>query len=155
MNLTVKEVKRLKNPNSLADTIYNNFIYLSDVPQLQHNKQEISRLLTCDEMDGLLVFHENKLIAYLIGEIKVIQDGRYVYYISYVYVTPNFRKHKIGTKLLYLIENKCSKMGVKFILLTCDSNDKPAFNFYLKNRFVHDPVLKSNTSHQVLIKYLS
>lgn len=154
MILTVKNVTHLQNPNSLVNTIYNNFIYLANTPQLQHNKQEILRLLTDENLFGLLVFNKDKLVGYLIGETKTLADGRYVYYISYVYVAKEYRKHKIGTQLLQILIKKCHELGVQFILLTCDIKDEMAYKFYLKNKFVDDPILKSNNQHKILIKYL-
>ena len=89
------------------------------------------------------------LIAYLIGEINHLNDGRLVYYISYFYVCPKYQNKKIGSRLIDCLINKCTVWGIRFIILTCDTNDRKLVSFYSKRNFEVDTVLKNGTRHEV------
>ena len=150
-----KEVRHIKNPVVLAKSIYNDFLYLSEYEELQHNLDEIVRLLTNDNFIGFFAFNqENKMIGYLVGEEKRLSDSRIVYYISYPLVKPEYRKHKIGKKLMNNAINMCSNTGYAFIILICDTENKVAMNFYHKYGFIPDPLIRRNDRHEVLCLYL-
>ena len=94
------------------------------------------------------------MIAYLIGEFKTLNDGRYVYYISYLYVAKPYRSRKIGAQLMKLIISKCNNIGVKHIILTCDTHDRKVLTFYKNIGFIPDPVLKNLSRHEVYTLYM-
>lgn len=152
--LVVSELRQMINPNNLINTIYDNFIYLKEQQNLMHNKQEIKRLLTDENMIGYMVYDGNYIIAYLIGETKHLTDGRIVYYISYMYVAPKYRKHKIGSYLLKKVILDTKNRGLKFILLTYDVSNNKLLNFYTKFGFHRDPILKNNQQHDIFTLYL-
>jgi GNAT superfamily N-acetyltransferase len=129
--MIVKEIKKINSGiDSLVNIIYKNFKYLSSDPKLGHTHNEIKRLLKNNDMLSLFVYNQNgKLIAYLIGEFKTLNDGRYVYYISYLYVAKPYRSRKIGAQLMKLIISKCNNIGVKHIILTCDTHDRKVLTF--------------------------
>lgn len=146
-----REVRKIGNPHPFADTIYRNFEYLSGIEQLSHNRDEIVRLLTDDNFIGFLIYdNEGKIIAYLVGEIKHLVDGRNVYYISYIFVSDKFRNRRLGSQLLDILADKCRELNAKFIVLTCDSYNKIAYNFYIKRGFTVDSLLRTSDRHEVL-----
>lgn len=150
--ITFKEIKKIDNPHSFADTIYRNFEYLSGIEQLSHNRNEIVKLLTNDNFIGFLLYDEkDMIIAYLVGEIKHLFDGRIVYYISYIFVSEKDRNKRLGSKLLQILINKCKEeLGIKFIVLTCDIYNKIAYDFYRRRGFKIDTLLSTNGRHEVL-----
>lgn len=151
----VKELKKIKyDVTPFATTIYNNFKYISVQPELEHNINEIQRLLKSNDMKGFAVFNGSNMIAYLIGEYKQLNDGRMVYYISYIFVAPRFRYKKIGSKLLMMSIQKCSESGIRFITLTCDTKNKNLFEYYKRRSFIEDPILRNNGRHEILTLYL-
>jgi GNAT superfamily N-acetyltransferase len=151
----VREVHRIVDPTPLANTIYKNFEYLANEPNLGHNIPEINRLLTDENFMGLFVYNsDNNVIAYLVGEIKHLNDGRVVYYISYFFVCPRYQNKKIGSRLISLLISKCENKGNKFIVLTCDTNDKKLVQFYVNRGFVVDPILKNGQRHEIYTYYL-
>lgn len=153
--LTCYETAKINNPKIFADTIYNNFLYLKDFPELMHTQKNIIDTLNTNEGMNYLVYFNKKLIAYLIGDFRTLSDNRYVYYVSYFYVLAAYRNQKLGSQLLQKLINKCKSKGVKFIVLTCDAKDDKAMNFYKKYGFVQDPILgEKNKRHNVYCLYL-
>ena len=145
-----KEVKRISNPDILANVVYNNFMYLINFPELQHTKQDIIKtLMLSGNMCYLVYDNKNKLIAYLIGDFRTLSDSRNVYYISYVYVVESYRGKKIGSQLMNILMRKCKLNGTNVIILTCDTHDKRLVNFYKRYGFVVDPVLGAGKRHEV------
>lgn len=155
MVLKCIETKKLKNPEILSDIIYHNFIYLIDFPHLSHNKKDIIKTLKFEGNLCILVYDDDKLIAYLVGDFRTLDDKRYAYYISYFYVLEAYRSKGLGGQIMKLIINKCKKMGVPFMVLTCDSYDPKVVKFYKKYGFILDPVLGgSDARHTVMCLYL-
>jgi len=141
------------NIDIFTEIIFRNFIELQNYLYVKHTKDDIQKLLTSDEFFGYLVRHNKKIIAYLVGEKNNI-DGRYAYYLSYVYVSPNYQGAQIGSKLMTRLINYCQNIGLSFIVLTCDTEDEKLSHFYEKFGFVYDPLLKNNKKHDVLCLYL-
>lgn len=148
------EVKRIKDTKLMVETIYNNFLYLVEYPELMHTHDEINKVLNSDGCMNLLVFYNNKLIGYLVGDFRTLQDSRYVYYISYFYISKDYRNRGIGSRLMDLLILKCRTKGVKFIVLTCDSQDYKVMKFYRKYNFTTDSILSKNNRHDVYTLYL-
>lgn len=142
-NCLLFECQRINNNYELINAVYNNFIHLKEFPSLQHNKEEIRKMLNREEFYGLLIYSsKKKLIAYLLGEKMKLNDGRYVYYISYIYVIKEYRSQGIGKRLLKKVINKCkNNFGISFILLTCENENIKARQFYAKQGFVLEKFL--------------
>jgi len=131
--------KNFKNIQDLTDVIYNNFIYLNQFPELIHNKNEIQRLLKSSTKSCYLATYKNKLIGYLIGEYKFLHDGKYAFFISYIYVISPFRSKNIGKFLMNKIIHECKQKNIKFIALTCYTKDTKVVDFYTKKyKFVRN-----------------
>ena len=148
------EITKIKNPTSLAALIYNDFVYLSKYPELDHNVNSIIKTL-CDMGNySYFLYYDGKLIGYMIGDFRIFPDGRYGYYMSYLFINEEYRGRKVGSNLIKKLIKKCLDKGVKFIILTCDTQDKKAINFYTKYGFKIDPGLGGNKLHDVFSLYL-
>lgn len=145
------EFNKIKNPKHLAETIYINFEYLSKYPNLLHNKEEIIKLLSSNTTLGYLLYDNKKLIAYLVGEYKSLNDNRHIFYISYIYVAQKYRSKKIGQQLMHKIINKCKSQNIHYIILTCDSHDDKVVNFYKKLNFQPDKTLNANNDKHIVL----
>jgi len=155
MKVSIKEINQMRSGIiEFADTIYNNFVHLSKTPQLEHNRQELRRLLSSYNTTSYVAYSGNIMIAYLVGETKKLNDGRMVFYISYLYVGQKYRGLKLGTKLMDLVFKKCKKDGVQFVTLTCDVKDKKVVEFYERMGFMPDPILRNYGQHEVFTLYL-
>lgn len=152
------ETKKIKNYQLLSNIIYKNFIYLTKFPDLMHNINNISNILQLDSNITFLLYFQDILIGYLVGDFRILtnnNDNRFVYYISYIYVSQKYQNKKFGSTLLNFAIKKCVSKNIKFILLTCDSFDSKVMKFYHNHGFILDPLLGNNTSrHVVLCKYL-
>ena len=154
--LKVREVKNMKSGiGAFGTTIFNNFVHLSDVPELQHSRSEIIRLLSSANMLSYVLYNNsNMMLGYLVGEKKHLNDGRIVFYVSYMYIGKKYRSKKLGSYLMNLIIDKCRETGIKFITLTCDTKNKKVMSFYEKMKFVQDPLLRNFKRHDIFTLYL-
>jgi GNAT superfamily N-acetyltransferase len=155
MHLFYREFNKINDCDAFVDVVYNNFIYLTKFPELMHTREEIKRILKSDETFGCIIYDENNnIVGYLIGEFKNLNDNRYVYYISYFYILQKYRSKGIGKIIMKVVINKCTKRGIKFVMLTCDLYDGKIVEFYKKMGFVDDPVLNSKGRHRVMTLFL-
>jgi GNAT superfamily N-acetyltransferase len=156
MVLKCIETDKIKNPNLLSNIIYNNFVYLTEFPHLSHNKKAINDILKLENNLCFLVYDNDNLVGYLVGDFKTLDDQRYVYYISYFYVMESYRSQGLGGQIIKTVINKCKKLGVTFIVLTCDSYDPKVVKFYKRHGFILDPILGTSASdrHIVMCLYL-
>ncbi|ATZ80474.1 N-acyltransferase [Bodo saltans virus] len=148
-----KDIKKTESIK-LANVIYNNFIELSKYEQLSHTKPELERLITSPESLILLMIVNKKIAGYMIGEIKSLNDGRVVFYISYIFTSKLFRGKGIASKLMSHVEKYSKKNNCNGILLTCDTEDDYVNNFYLMKGFMPDMVLRRYDKYDVLYKSL-
>lgn len=152
--LMVKEIHRISDPGPLTEIVFKNFSELASKPHLQHNRDEIRRVLTNHDFVGFFVYENGKVVAYLIGEKKHLQDGRLVYYITYIFVGGKYRNKKIASRLIEKLIERCEGWGIGFILLTFDIKDQRLLQFYTKRGFQPDPILKNGTQHEVYSLYV-
>ena len=148
MTVTCLQVKNVSNPKLLASIIYGHFVYLKAYPELNHNLVQIEKLLTAQNNVSYLLYFRNQIVAYMIGDTRYVADNRYVYYISYLYVIEKYRSQRIGSLLINQAKKLCRDVGISFIILTCDKNNKKANHFYRKHGFVLDPVMGCQSQHQ-------
>jgi len=150
-------VVKFVDPNKchkFVTTIYKNFIDLANYPELKHNIRELTRLVTSKDAKVYLIVVNNKIAAYLVGEIMKLNDGRRVFYISYLYTSKLFRKKGFGTKLMNRVEAYSKDFSLDGILLTYDTEDTQVNNFYLMKGFMPDMLLRKYDKFDVLFKKL-
>jgi GNAT superfamily N-acetyltransferase len=145
------ELKKQKK-DVLVDIIYNNFGDLNDEPKLNHTPEAIKK--TLDSMKAvLLLFIENgKIGAYLLGEIIILEDGRKVMFISYIFVAKDLRTSGVGTKLLQIISKFATDKYCDGVMLIYDTTQKKLRRFYDKNGFMLDFQLRRFEKHDVFYK---
>lgn len=153
--IIITKSTRIKgNKDDLVDVIYNNFKDLANNPILMHNKKDINDVLSSLYFFGLFIFIDGKLMGYLIGEEKLLDDQRYVYYISYIYIAEKIRYMKYGSMLMDLIEKHVKSKNIAHIVLTCDTSNKKLVNFYEKKGYIIDILLQTHSKHNVYSKKL-
>lgn len=153
LTLTSKDLKN-QDMTLLVNTIYKNFLELSPHPRLNHTKVEIQKTLESKGCVLFLILQDNKIVAYLVGEIMDLEDTRHVLFISYIYVVKFMRNKKLGCKLMsmaisYGIDQRCDG-----IMLIYDTSDRKLERFYDKYGFMLDFHLRRYEQHDVFFKIL-
>lgn len=141
-----------RDMRKFTEIIYKNFEQIANNPKLQHNREEITRLLTSSKSIILIATNNNVVISYLIAEITQIPDLSNVMHIYYVYTSPTYRSKGVATKMLNLIQNYTEEIGINILSLTFDTYDKMLERFYLNNNFVYDKNLRSYLRYDMLVK---
>jgi ribosomal protein S18 acetylase RimI-like enzyme len=100
-----------------------------------------------------LIDNNDKIIGYIVGELKELTDGRYVYYISYFYLIHKYRSMGLGYKMMLVCLEYISSINVPFIMLISNIQSN-AFKLYTKLGFGFDPIIKiNNPNYAVLLLY--
>lgn len=150
--ITIISPTKLKtsNVNKLSKMIFKNFKQLENYNELNHNMKEIMRLLKSDNTQLFLILRDKKIIAYLIGELIKLKDGRNVFYVSYLYTAENFRKNGHAKKLMKSVFELSKKNNLDGIMLTCDTENAKVYNMYLMMGFMPDMILRRYSKYDVL-----
>lgn len=135
-----------------GNTILNNFIELSQYPNLNHNLKEIMRVIKSQKSIIMFKMFKGKIIGYMLGEILNLNDGRNVFYITYIYTSPVFRGKGIASQFLNKISEIVRSKSLDGILLTCNSEDQEVYTFYEKRGFMPDLVLRTYDKFEVMFK---
>jgi ribosomal protein S18 acetylase RimI-like enzyme len=151
--MRIVKFDRLNNIDKLSKIIYLNFIELQNVEGIVFNIDDIFNTLNSNNLLGWFIIYNERIIGYIIGELKDLVDGRFVYYISYIYIIKRHRSQGLGFKLMLNCINYINNANIKFIMLTCNKNGK-AFQLYKKLGFIYDPIIKiNNPDYNVLTFY--
>lgn len=135
------------------DIIFNNFGEIKDVPQLNHSKESIYKLLKSDTAQVYLVMVNKKIASYVISNIEKLKDGRSVLYISYLYTATQFRKSGYASLLLSVVQNVASKNNLDGVMLTCDTNNKKVHEFYIRHGYMSDIFLRNFGQYEIMYKH--
>tara|TARA_B100002052_G_C15847369_1_gene583194 strand:+ start:322 stop:798 length:477 start_codon:yes stop_codon:yes gene_type:complete len=80
-------------------------------------------------------FKNNILNGFLIGE-KIINETNFDFEIHIIFVSKNYRRMNIGSKLLDFIHKNKNLINISNIYLEVSENNEVAIKFYEKNNFV-------------------
>lgn len=156
MGIIKMEQRDLRNQNKqlLINIIYNNFIHLNPEPKLNHTKEAIGDTLNNDDVVLLLFMDNGKIGGYLLAQSMILEDGRKVMFISYIYVANQLRKHGVGTKLLHAIEKEADIKYCDGLMLIYDTTQKNLRRFYDRNGYMLDFQLRRYEKNDVFYKVL-
>jgi len=132
-----------------SNVVYDNFIHLKDT-ELNHNIEEIRRILSSDHFIGYEARLNTKVVAYILAELIVTPSGRSAMYIYYLYTAERHRKNGIATILINMVIKYSKKTGCSCIMLTCDGSDINLVSYYKKNGFLVDSVERSSPPYIVM-----
>lgn len=139
-----------KGLDSFINAVFNNFIELVNQPKLLHTKPDIYKLLMSPNFRGYLVYYNKSIVAYLLGELKTLADGRKVFFINYLFVAPSSRKQGIASKLLNSVNGYVHQNSYDAVMLICDTENPKVYDYYLKRGFMLDLVLRRYERYDVL-----
>lgn len=143
-----------RDMRKFTEIIYKNFEQIANNQNLQHNREEINRLLTSSKSIILLATNNNIVISYLIAEITEIPNSSQVMHIYYIYTSPVYRNKGVATKMLNMIQKYTLETNINILSLTFDTYDKMLEKFYLNNFFTYDTILRSYQRYDMLVKYI-
>lgn len=144
--------KQLHKLTYFCDTIYNNFKELTRYQNLKHNKKEIMRIIKSPQSVIIFKLYKGKIIGYVLGEIMKLNDGRTVFYVTYIFTSQIFRSKGIASELMNKITKIVDEKNLDGIMLTCDSENFEVYSFYEKRGFMPDLVLRTYDKFEVLFK---
>lgn len=156
MGIIIMEYQELKKQRKdlLVDIIYNNFTELNDEPKLNHTPEAILKTLNSKDVVLLLFIEKAKIGGYLLGEVMILEDGRKVMFISYIFVAKNLRASGVGTQLLQIITKIAADKYCDGIMLIYDTRQKKLRRFYDRNGYMLDFQLRRYENHDVFYKLI-
>lgn len=152
--MKIQRFNKISHINRLAKIIFFNFIELENEPDIVFNINDITSTLTSNNLLGWFLLDDSgKIIGYIVGELKDLTDGRYVYYISYFYLIQKYRSKGLGYKMMLMCIEYIKSINVGFIMLISNVHSK-AFKLYRELGFGFDPLIKiNNPNYAVLLLY--
>jgi ribosomal protein S18 acetylase RimI-like enzyme len=144
-----------RDMRKFVNVIFKNFEHTEFNDKLNHNRKNITRLLTSIDSIIIIAYEKstNKILGYTISEITK-QDTKILYHIYYLFVTPDHRMRGLGTKLLNLNKKYANKLNMKYMTLTFDTYNKRLLKFYNSNDFKFNDNLRSYQRYDMLVKIL-
>lgn len=152
--MKIQRFDRITNISRLAKIIFFNFIELQNEQDIVFNINDITSTLSSPSLLGWFLLDDNgKIIGYIIGELKDLTDGRYVYYISYFYLINQYRTKGLGYKMMLICIEYIKSINVQYIMLLSNIHSI-AYSLYQKLGFGFDPLIKiNNPNYSVLLYY--
>jgi ribosomal protein S18 acetylase RimI-like enzyme len=149
--MKIQKFNQIENIDRLAKIIFFNFIELQNEQDIVFNIDDIISTLQSNNLLGWFLLDDyGKIIGYIVGELKELTDGRYVYYISYFYLIHKYRSLGLGYKMMLVCLDYISSINVPFIMLISNVHSN-AFKLYKKLGFAFDPIIKINNPNYVVL----
>ena len=151
--MKIQRFDRITNISRLAKIIFFNFIELQNESDIVFNINDIISTLSSNSLLGWFLLDNNgKIIGYIVGELKELTDGRYVYYISYFYLIQQYRSKGLGYKMMLMCIEYIKSINVQYIMLISNIQSN-AFKLYQRIGFGFDPLIKINNPNYVVLLY--
>jgi len=130
----------VKNIDKFSNIVYN--LFKDNVSNLKkdHSVENIKKMLTSSDFYSIFIYdYKSSIIGYVLGEFELLDDGRYCYFIKYLYVTNEYKNENIEKALIARLKNDVKKeFGVNFIFVFCNVNNLKIYEFYKNNNFSID-----------------
>lgn len=136
-----------------VEVIYRNFEEIEPKRELNHNRTEITRILTSPTSLTLVATYKKSIVSYIIADL-VEFNNRLLMHIYYLFTAPGYRNKGVATFLLNQIQDYADIYNCKALSLTYDTYNHQLTKFYLSNGFNYDPEIRSDQRHDMLVKYI-
>ena len=151
--MKIQRFNRITNISRFAKIIFFNFIELQNQSDIIFNINDITSTLSSNGLLGWFLLDNNgKIIGYIVGELKELTDGRYVYFISYFYLIQQYRSKGLGLKMMLICIEYIKSINVQHIMLISDVLSN-AFKLYTSLGFGFDPLIKINNPNYAVLLY--
>jgi RimJ/RimL family protein N-acetyltransferase len=145
-------IKKNIDVYKFVEIIYKNFEELSEIPKLEHSKENIYNIITNQMSVMIIGIHNNKISSYLIGKTTFTEIYGNVMHIHYLFTGPMFRQKGLSTFSLNTIQKYARNKNIKYLTLTFDTYNKSLEKFYIENYFRYEPSFRTYDRYDVLIK---
>ena len=151
--MKIQKFETINNYERLSKIIFTNFIDLQYQPGIEFSIDSIKNTLVSTHLLGwFLINNDDRVIGYMVGEKKRLNDGRLVYYIAYFYIVKKYRNTGLGKQMMINCIDYVTKINIPFILLTSEIKSN-AFSIYKKLGFIFDPIIKVNNNNFTTLIY--
>lgn len=152
--MKLQKFQKLTNINKLSKIIFLNFIELMNQNNIVFSIDDIERLLISQNMTGwFLLNNDENIVGYLIGEKQNTNDGRFLFFICYLYIIEEER-NKGYAKLLLLNCLKFVKENNLYFAMVITKNNSIGNSLFEKYGFMKDPFIKiDNENYSLLLNY--
>ena len=145
---------KYKNVNNLTKVIYNNFIDIAHITELDHTFHSIQKILHSKSSIILLAIDSQQcIISYVVADNIYVNDLNLMH-IYYIYTAKEYRNCGIGTYLLNTLSNVSMKRNIPILSLTYDTQNVMLTKYYKKYGFDFDDQLRSHKRYDMLSKQL-
>jgi ribosomal protein S18 acetylase RimI-like enzyme len=153
--MKIQRFDDLQNKDRLAKIIFLNFFNLQYEQNIDFSIESILEILNNPALIGWFLLDNNeKIIGYLIGKTQGLNDGRFVYYISYFYIVNKYRNNGLGTRMLLTCMEYIKNQNISNIMLITKNNSR-AHKLYTSLGFDIDPLIKIKNNDYVVISNYS
>ena len=140
----------VKNVDQFSNIVYN--LFKDNISSLKkdHTVENIKKMLTSPNFYSVFVYDfKSSIIGYVLGEFELLDDGRYCYFIKYLYVTNEYKNKNIEYGLINRIKNDVKKeFGINFIFVFCNVNNLKVYEFYKNNNFSIDKLYNKDFGYK-------
>jgi ribosomal protein S18 acetylase RimI-like enzyme len=151
--MKLQKFETIDNFERLSKIIFINFMDLQYQQGIEFSIDSIKDTLSSLNLLGwFLIDDDNRVIGYMVGEKKRLDDGRRVYYISYFYIVEKYRNTGLGKQMMINCINYVKNINIPFVFLTSEIKSS-AFNLYTKIGFIYDPIIKINNKNFTALIY--
>jgi ribosomal protein S18 acetylase RimI-like enzyme len=154
--MKIQQFTSVYNHERLAKIIYINFLELKNQTDIDFTFDGIKKLLVSVDLIGwFLLDNDGNIVGYIIGRKSGINDGRFVYFIDYFYITPEFRTKGYGKKMILICLKRIMELNIPYIMLITKKIGI-ANALYRNLGFINDAIIKiNNDDYQVLTYYIN
>ncbi len=151
--MKIQQFTSVYNVERLAKIVFIHFLELKNQPNINYSIDEIKNLLISQNLIGwFLLDNEDNIVGYLFGKKTGLNDGRYVYFIDYFYITHDFRSKGYGKKMILICLKHIMSLNIKYIMLI--TKKIGVANALYKNLgFINDAVITINNPDYHVLTY--
>lgn len=141
-----------RKTHKLDYVVYTNFENLVQYPKLKHTYDEINNMFNSPNTYMYVCMEDKNMVGYVICSIMILDDGRKVLFVNYIFVAKSHRSSGIGNMLLTHINKIGNISHLDGIMLICDTEDKKVCDWYARHGFMLDVHLRRYEKYDVFYK---
>ena len=114
--VNVRNIHEIINVNIFVNIIYKNF-------NEKYSHKEIIDILTSQYLAGYIIFNNDIIIGYILGEIHIMTNTKFTYFPEFLFVNNSYRNNEIGTLLFKKIISYCKQIKIDNIIIDYENGE--------------------------------